>query len=119
MNLAENGATRHSVPARDPFVDCDHEASAVPEFRLQALPWLAFFLLAPAMMARVALPRLKEPTLAWTLDGLSLLLSFGVQFDCSADEILESRFIDFLALMQIDGAPQRSRLGEDVVGVVD
>jgi hypothetical protein len=36
---------------------------------------------------------------------LKLFLSFGVQLDCSADYLLEGRFIDLDALMQIDGAP--------------
>ena len=47
--------------------------------------------------------RLKQ---GCAIAGPSLFLSFGVQLDCSADYLLEGRFIDLVALMQIDCAPR-------------
>jgi len=51
---------------------------------------------------KVHTPMEASCAIAWP----SLFLSFGVQLDCSADYLLEGRFIDLVALMQIDCAPR-------------
>ena len=37
--------------------------------------------------------------------GLRLGLALEIERDCSADEILQSRLIDFVAFVDVDGAP--------------
>ena len=49
--------------------------------------------------------KLAGPLAARSAPGLRLALGMEIERHCSADQILQGRFIDLVALVNVDGAP--------------